>query len=134
MAKNNNIKYTGVQSKSTNVYNFEYPGEKCYCVQTVGTNRVIDTRSLKKNIKQKYHSHYVCVCVCLGFFLKVYTAILGTRASFTHSCYATLVLAAYTATVDRILVRFASPVCPLYAMYNNNIMTYELEIKKKKKK
>jgi len=60
MTKNNNIKYTGVQSKSTNVYNFEYPGEKCYCVQTVGTNRVIDTRSLK-NTKNTILIMYMCV-------------------------------------------------------------------------
>jgi len=58
-------KVHGCTIKSTNVYNFVYPGEKCYCVQTVGTNRVIDTRSHKNKYKKVALS--LCV-VCIGFF------------------------------------------------------------------
>jgi len=83
MAKNNNIKYTGVQSKSTNVYNFEYPGEKYYCVQTVGTNRVIDTRSLKKT-KNTTLIMYICVLRIFFFFKNIQLCKVREQVSPTR--------------------------------------------------
>lgn len=65
------------------------------------------------------------------FFLRIYNYV-GTRASFAHSCYATLVpMAYYIAAMDHIQVRFAIPAClpvtvlRIHYTVDNNILTYE---------